>query len=505
MKKSLFTALAFCIAFIGSGQVEIGKRLEFEIERSEIYDLQLFNLEENGFLLVNSERIQGSKDVEMKFDHYNTDLELQKSGSLQSMRFSRSFGIFISPERAFLFSIDKKGNFELSNIEIPSLKAETIEGMLDKKTSVTEMQVLGDFAFFKTRIKKEIFLMTINWKSGQKNIVRFNLKDKNIKRTYIERIQKIHNSEEILVFVDAYKNRKETDMYVVRLDEKGQIKETLNLTKKSNYSLSDLSASAIDDDILIYTGTYSEHNTASSIGIFFCKSMNGEAKQFNYYKFTELDNFFSYLPEKKQEKIEKKQKKKKAKGKELQLSYNIAGHEIKEVPDGYLFLGEAYYPTYRTTTRTYTTYVNGQPQTRTETRTEFDGYQYTHAVLTKFSKDGELLWDQTFPLRPMYKPFSVTKFISFSGNTDESVKMVYHSYNKIYSKKVGYDGKVIEDVETEEIESIVEGDDVKGSDANIKYWYDNYFLSYGYQRIKNKTNDDVKRKRFIFYVQKVKF
>ena len=37
---------------------------------------------------------------------------------------------------------------------------------------------------------------------------------------------------------------------------------------------------------------------------------------------------------------------KEAKGKEYNLKYRLAAHEIVPVKDGYLFLAEAFYPTY---------------------------------------------------------------------------------------------------------------------------------------------------------------
>ena len=50
-----------------------------------------------------------------------------------------------------------------------------------------------------------------------------------------------------------------------------------------------------------------------------------------------------------------------------------------------------------------------------------------------------------------------------------------------------------------------ENDKVKGTYSNISFWYDKYFLSYGVQCIKNKVDDDVKRKRTVLFLNKVSF
>ncbi|MEY4286925.1 MAG: hypothetical protein RL511_1011, partial [Bacteroidota bacterium] len=50
-----------------------------------------------------------------------------------------------------------------------------------------------------------------------------------------------------------------------------------------------------------------------------------------------------------------------------------------------------------------------------------------------------------------------------------------------------------------------ENDKIKQSYSNISYWYDKYFLSYGVQSIKNRVDDDVKRKRTVLFLNKVSF
>src|SRR5690606_24529791 len=167
--------------------------------------------------------------------------------------------------------------------------------------------------------------------------------------------------------------------------------------------------------------------------------------------------------------------------------------------DGYLFLGEAYYPTYRT--ETYTTYVNGQPVQ--STRQVFDGYQYTHAVLAKFSKEGDIIWDQIFEMNPSYKPMAVTRFIRIAKGSQDALNLVFANRNTIVSKSFSFDGEVIYDKTSEPIETNIEGDQTKRSFSRINYWYDDYFLAYGSQVIKNKEEE--KKKRTVYFISKIKF
>jgi len=160
------------------------------------------------------------------------------------------------------------------------------------------------------------------------------------------------------------------------------------------------------------------------------------------------------------------------------------------------------YATYRT--ETYTAFVNGQAVTRT--RTVFDGYQYTHAVLAKFNKKGKIEWDQTFEMFSTYKPYFVKRFIATPENLDDAISMVYASGRRITSKTINFDGVVIEDEESEEIELEKDSEQIKWSTSNLSYRYDNYFLAYGSQKIKDKKAANRKdRKRKVYYMTKLKY
>jgi len=109
--------------------------------------------------------------------------------------------------------------------------------------------------------------------------------------------------------------------------------------------------------------------------------------------------------------------------------------------DGYIFIGEAFYPTYRNETRMVTSYVNGRPSTTMQTTLVFD-------------HDGEILFEH----------------------------------------------------QTDEIKTNFEGDKSKYSFSEIENWYDNYFIAYGSQKIKNEdTNNRNNKTRHVYFINKIKF
>jgi hypothetical protein len=126
-------------------------------------------------------------------------------------------------------------------------------------------------------------------------------------------------------------------------------------------------------------------------------------------------------------------------------------------------------------------------------------------MIAKFNKEGEMLWSQVFKMYLWYKPFVARTFIRIAAQEQNSIQLVYADGKNIYSKSFSFDGEILYDKTSNPINTDNENDKVKQSYSNISYWYDKYFLSYGVQTIKNKVDDDVKRKRTVLFLNKVSF
>jgi hypothetical protein len=102
------------------------------------------------------------------------------------------------------------------------------------------------------------------------------------------------------------------------------------------------------------------------------------------------------------------------------------------------------------------------------------------------------------------KPYSVKRFIHVADQQQTNIKLVYANGNRINSKVFDFNGTVISEKESEPIETNSDNDKTRLSYSEIVHWYDNFFLSYGIQRIINKKDKDVERKRTVFFFNKVK-
>ena len=327
------------------------------------------------------------------------------------------------------------------------------------------------------------------------------------KRIVLDGMQIIEESNEIFVYVEAIKNKKLSTTYFVRMDDQGKMKDIVDFTQIGGEIITNTTVSYLSENKYVLTGTYSTKSRVSSEGMYFSIFEDGQVKSISFYNFLDLENFLNYLPERKKKKVEKKKKRKSDKGKEFKLRYYLAPHNIIQLEDGYVFLAEAYYPTYRTETYTTTSFVNGVATTTTQTRTVFDGYQYTHAFLAKFNLQGEMEWDETFKMTPVRKPFYVKRFINIAEQDDESIKLVFASGSVIHSKSVSFDGVVTNERSSSEIETGKEDDNIKYSFSNLSYWYDDYFIAYGSQKIKNVEDrgENGKKKRLVYFINKVQF
>ena len=409
---------------------------------------------------------------------------------------------FDNKTHSYLLFVNSKSEFVLYAIDVEDFEFKRVSGKLAKKSYVSDFSVVGDVALIKQSSKKGNLLYSVNLKNRTVKRVNMTIPGYKPKQLRIKEIQVLDGVKKAFVYINATV-KKQTTLYALRLDENGVKEDLFTIKNKENNTISNISASYISEGVYIYTGTYSPpEKRMADVGVFMCKTIDSKVDFIKFYKFLDFDNFLEYLSEKSQKKIEKKRGKKKKKGKDLKVSFQIAIHDIKVVDGQYIFLGESYYPTYRTETYT-TTDANGNTVTRT--RQVFDGYQYTHAVLASFDEEGNKNWDNIVEMWPSTKPFSVVRFINTSYSEDQ-IKMIYSSRSSIYSKSFYTDGEVAEDKNYGRITTEESGDKVKRSYSDLDYWFDNYFIAYGAAKIKNKGSDKKKRgKRLVYFINKISY
>ena len=229
-----------------------------------------------------------------------------------------------------------------------------------------------------------------------------------------------------------------------------------------------------------------------------CFSMITDNKQdyIKYFDFSKFENLYStVIGSRYRKKIERK----KRKGKEVAVGLRLLVHdEIIIQNDEYIMIAEAYYPEYRT--ETYYD-ANGHMHTRQV----FVGYRYTHAVIAAFDKNGELLWDNAFEIMNILS-FNLKERVKVLRNSEDDDVVLVYNYGGYLHSKVIYGSKVVEGKQSTKIQTKNKKDKVKSSsNSDMEYWYDNYFITWGNQVIKDKGKKLGKKRRQIFYFTKIAY
>ncbi|WP_207432693.1 hypothetical protein [Sabulibacter ruber] len=243
-------------------------------------------------------------------------------------------------------------------------------------------------------------------------------------------------------------------------------------------------------------GTYGHRTSIFSKGLF-TSDLSGNLQ---YYDFSKLGHFFEYLSPRAERRMKAKFARQEAKGKPLVLRYRMLLHPVIPHPQGYAIVGEIYYPQYRNNTLNQFTYINGRYPDLRDTRSNFDGYRFTHAIVCVFDKQGKLLWDNSYKLKNLTYPVlapTVEAGVSESGN----ITLVYPDEEYIWHKTLKPNVSLSNE---EKVEVKLQEDSEKmlaSNEEGIIHFYGSNFVAFGFQRIKPNSG----QARTVFYLQNMLF
>ncbi|MEO1449330.1 MAG: hypothetical protein AAFV07_07350, partial [Bacteroidota bacterium] len=237
-------------------------------------------------------------------------------------------------------------------------------------------------------------------------------------------------------------------------------------------------------------------------GIYIARFQYNGQKFIRFYNFTTFENFFEAYGKRQEKKIKRKAKRKKKRGKELLLDFNLLLHDIIETDDEYLLVAESYIPEFRQENSSFDPLTG---QIRGSGRRVFAGYRYTHAIVASFNKeDGTMNWDNSFPIWNVLS-MNLKERVQVSVDTAENATLVYN-YNGMLQSRTIEEGEVLEPRMIRPVRTEFASDRIKENfSGDLEYWYDRYFLAWGYQRITNTEAGifSTDRQRRVLYLYKV--
>ena len=424
-------------------------------------------------------------------------------------------------------SPDSKGNYQVIDLNVTDGNIKSTNGKITMDASINELKVIGNNAYLigttlpsqgqacgqacftytciplitgKVLYKTNVILLNLNLATGISSIVKNNYEG----NTFIIGTE-VNAKENILtVLLKNIPNKKESYLYRNKYDVQGELISSIKLESKEDKEINSGRTMTINKNSEIMIGTYLTVNPkkrknmnsagSNSNGMFFASFEKEEQQYIKYYDFSKFSTFYTHF----KTRLFSSNETKIRKG-EKTISYRLLVHDIIKRDNDYVMVAEAYYPQYHTEYRT--SYRNGQMVSYTVE--VFDGYKYTHAIIAGFDFEGNLLWDNTFEIGDVvsYTLKERVKVLPY----DEEIVLLYSWSGNIISTIIK-GNEIVGDKEMTKIESKNADDNVKRNyDSDVSYWYDNYFISYGYQTLisEEEKKSGGKKKRTIFYFNKI--
>lgn len=381
-------------------------------------------------------------------------------------------------------------------------------GNIPEETEEIEFNIFHQVAFLSYNVKSEsAYVQVLQLQTGKSTIFPwskgtvskvsgFSFDSSNLRfRTSLSR-------------VSSYRSRLEN--FLVSMDLNGKILAEIPIEPAvENRYLRGLDFLSADSSNWIIFGSYGTTPLKSSgkvkkvpesSGFFTCKLNNGQPLNINYVNLLELNNAKDLLGERDVMALKKKALKKNRNLSEYSLDYPLLMHKVFRHKDQFILLSETFSPQYHP--ESFTDYdFYGRPYVNTYD--VFDGYRFNNGIITAFSKDGKLIWDNTLEIRNLLS-YELTPKITVFFTPDDDAVLTYLSEGKIASKIIR-ENKVIEKLDFNPIEMLNPEDKlIAESKSGLLAWYDNFFLCYGFQEIKNiKLGEN--KKRLVFYFTKIAF
>jgi hypothetical protein len=298
--------------------------------------------------------------------------------------------------------------------------------------------------------------------------------------------------------------------FLVAFDQGGS--EIYNIAISSitpDREINDFRAFLSKPDEILVCGTYGfpsaqrmsskSQKTAQSTGVFFTRILNKIQQNIIFYNFLELNSANQLLGEKDIGNLKKKAEKKNKDIKEFSVDFTLILHPVFRQNEEFVLVTESFYPQYHSENFTDFDFY-GRPYT--SSISVFDGYRFTNAIITGFDQNGKLIWDNTMEIRNLVS-FDLDQKVNVF-NEGNSTVLCFLSDGKIASKIINREN-VVEKLDYTPIEMNYPNDKlISETRSRMIHWYENYFLCYGYQEIKNISLEN-NNKRVVFYLNKIEF
>jgi hypothetical protein len=550
IRTNTWLALLLLLTIPSITNAQSKKRIEIELQENT--DHHIIPLEKNGVLVMYKAEGKG-KGSDLVFELYDTDLKKENStSSTLADQDAILIDYVANSEDVFMVYADAKSTaihtfmkeFEIVNYNVKTRTVRKFSAKFEdhiyyKKMFVKNgiVSVVGSMGLNPYQIIRRscfsslgcIFLMPMiaqkKYSKLKPTVHTFDFNKKTISAKSATYLREKERSEmmsasmndstgDISLIAKTIISKKE-NKHTIHNFKEGKFEKEINIKFPSGKEIVDARVTTFDNRI-VYGGTYSTkvsktNQVAVSAGVAVGLIENGKSVFNTTIPYNKFKNF-KFAMSNLEKKMAKKSKKKGLAESSMEMMMKY--HPTVEQDGKYLFLAEVFFPTYRI--EVYTEMVNGRPQTRT--RRVFDGFQYQGGVVFAVSDKGEFLWENGVNVKDNNRYFSSNSYrYKFIEQGDGGIKLLYNDGKTLYTSTI-YDGSTIIEGSKIPLSEEKEGNKKTKVQAKnttdlattvskngVEYWYDNYFLSFGEQKITSKKEGKAlgKNRKTVYYLEKV--
>lgn len=517
MKALTYIILSLWLAFISP--VIYGQKLQpVRLEVPSDINVESFHVEVMGkkgvLIFYESNEITSDNQRKWFFGLFNTALKQQwlkfipledKQEFIKAQKAdSKLFLLFRNTTRGRT----DEGSYEIVSYNMLSNAFSKVTGTFPAKAEIAGFEVIGNTGCLALNIKQqETDLLFIDLTTGDINPVHLLPEDE----SYVLKLQADKNNKKFYVALKMIKDNRYMSDGIIKLSSGGIIEMTYDIeVLEPLKTLLGYVFVPLKDDKLKVFGTYDiitqrvssfkdlvDPDEAKSAGMYYLEFEKGTQTKLKFYDFLSFDNIYGSLSNRSVE-YKKSAGEGKSQEKKLTAYYYLFDPQVMKPNNQYIFSVEVYKPYYTTETRMdYDYYGRPIPYTYQV----FGGYDFYDVIVVGLSEDGEMIWNNDFAIDDLRTRSLDRTSIVF--NDDEFVSIAYVNNGKINLQTI--EGPVdIGKVETP-IKTKFERDRISDDEFDrIEHWYDEYFLIYGYQRLKNRAMED-QSTRTAFYVNKIAY
>ncbi|WP_291787320.1 transcriptional regulator [Cecembia sp.] len=450
-----------------------------EVKIKDNFDLVGYDLEGDYFYALMQRGLTASSErylleINIETDEAN-EIPLENIYPMDLKEF-----LVLNKKAIFLGNADLRPMLQIFDMEANNVF--TVEGIYGKETLVLQLRKDSNLGIIDALISKRD-----KYKTKQVSILSFDENGTKIREVSIERLQDINH----------------------------EIVEGM-LTPIYNYQQS-------------LIGTYGQRKREAYQGIYIADINEFGEYNLNYYTLEDFPNFYNYLNEKQRERKWRELERQFSKNKVPNIKPVFSAREIIRTDIGYLIYSDNFNATNPRYIPRDGAYANDAYRFNPNRR-YFDGmnygpaygsqlfntyrygpfswqqegeYKFISAYLIYIGKEGQVIWDNAFNLtnRITSIPGKYGE-ISFDGSKLHYLYLdgiqVYMSYMK--------NGEILFENEAFEIQLIDENErirDTQEQSLNLSWWYDNYYLLSGKQKVRFLGNNGKEETKEVFFLTKI--